>query len=40
MIMRVLIWAALGAFAVGTEGFLIAPLLPEMAGDLGVSSSM
>jgi len=38
--MGVLIWAALGAFAVGTEGFLIAPLLPEMAGDLGVSSSM
>lgn len=38
--MRALIWAALGAFAVGTEGFLIAPLLPEMAADLGVSPSM
>jgi predicted MFS family arabinose efflux permease len=28
---------ALGTFAVGTEGFMIAPLLPRLAGDLSVS---
>ncbi len=28
---------ALGTFAIGTEGFMIAPLLPTVAADLGVS---
>jgi predicted MFS family arabinose efflux permease len=32
-----LYWLALGTFAIGTEGFMIAPLLPEMARDLSVS---
>lgn len=32
-----LYWLALGTFAIGTEGFMIAPLLPEMAQDLSVS---
>jgi predicted MFS family arabinose efflux permease len=32
-----LYWLALGAFCVGTEGFMIAALLPAIAGDLGVS---
>lgn len=27
---------ALGAFAIGTEGFMISPLLPRLAADLGV----
>ena len=27
-----LFWLALGAFAIGTEGFMIAGLLPEIAG--------
>ena len=26
-------WMALGTFAIGTEGFMIAPLLPRLAGD-------
>jgi predicted MFS family arabinose efflux permease len=30
-------WMALGTFAIGTEGFMIAPLLPRLAGDLKVS---
>ena len=30
-------WLALGAFAIGTEGFMISPLLPGLAGDFGVS---
>jgi predicted MFS family arabinose efflux permease len=30
-------WMALGTFAIGTEGFMIAPLLPSLAGDLSVS---
>jgi predicted MFS family arabinose efflux permease len=30
-------WLALGAFAIGTEGFMISPLLPGMATDFGVS---
>ncbi|MBB3178796.1 MFS transporter [Variovorax sp. Sphag1AA] len=30
-------WLALGAFAIGTEGFMISPLLPSLASDLGVS---
>jgi predicted MFS family arabinose efflux permease len=32
-----LYWLALGTFAVGTESFMIAGLLPGMASDLGVS---
>jgi predicted MFS family arabinose efflux permease len=32
-----LYWLALGAFAIGTEGFMIAPLLPGIAADVGVS---
>jgi predicted MFS family arabinose efflux permease len=32
-----LLWLALGAFAVGTEGFMIAGLLPRIAGDIGIS---
>ncbi|MBD9621149.1 MFS transporter [Pseudomonas fluorescens] len=34
---RPLYWLALGTFAVGTESFMIAGLLPGMAKDLGVS---
>lgn len=30
---------ALGTFAIGTEGFMIAPLLPKMAADFGMSVS-
>lgn len=30
---------ALGTFAIGTEGFMIAPLLPNMAADFGMSVS-
>ncbi|MFL6707619.1 MAG: MFS transporter [Massilia sp.] len=30
---------ALGTFAIGTEGFMIAPLLPKMAHDFGMSVS-
>ncbi|TAX88531.1 MFS transporter (plasmid) [Rhizobium leguminosarum] len=30
---------ALGTFAIGTEGFMIAPLLPTIASDLGMSLS-
>ncbi len=32
-------WLALGTFAIGTEAFMIAPLLPTMAADLGVGVS-
>src|SRR5258708_5136181 len=32
-----LYWLALGTFAIGTEGFMIAPLLPKLAADLSVS---
>jgi predicted MFS family arabinose efflux permease len=32
-----LYWLALGTFAIGTEGFMIAPLLPDLARDLAVS---
>jgi predicted MFS family arabinose efflux permease len=35
-----LFWLALGAFAIGTEGYVIAGLLPAIAGDLGVSIPM
>jgi predicted MFS family arabinose efflux permease len=31
-----LVWLALGTFAVGTESFVVAPLLPAIARDLGV----
>ena len=34
-----LYWLALGAFAIGTEGFMIAPLLPSIAADLSVGIS-
>ncbi|WP_420994178.1 MFS transporter [Cupriavidus sp. 30B13] len=30
-------WMAFGAFAIGTEGFMVAPLLPNLASDLSVS---
>ncbi|HVJ54065.1 MAG TPA: MFS transporter [Aliidongia sp.] len=30
-------WLALGAFAVGTEGFMIAAILPRIASDLSIS---
>lgn len=32
-----LLWLALGAFAIGTESYALAGLLPAVAGDLGVS---
>ena len=32
-------WLALGTFAIGTEGFMIAPLIPSMAADLKVGAS-
>jgi predicted MFS family arabinose efflux permease len=35
--MAQLYWLALGTFAIGTEGFMIAPLLPDLASDLSVS---
>lgn len=31
------LFVALGTFAIGTEGFMIAPLLPKMAADFGMS---
>src|SRR3982074_2312275 len=34
--MSILYWVALGPFAIGTEGFMIAPLLPSLAQDLSV----
>lgn len=34
-----LIWLALGAFAIGTEGYVVAGLLPTLAADLHVSLS-
>lgn len=37
---RSLFWLALGAFAIGTEGYVIAGLLPGIAGDLAVSLPM
>lgn len=33
------VFFALGTFAIGTEGFVIAPLLPRMAADFGMSVS-
>jgi predicted MFS family arabinose efflux permease len=35
--LRLLLCLALGTFAVGTEGFMIAPLLPQLASDLSQS---
>src|SRR5271168_3860864 len=35
--MSILYWMALGTFAIGTEGFMIAPLLTNLAEDLSVS---
>ncbi len=35
-----LYWLALGSFSIGTEGFMIAPLLPSIAADLTVSIAM
>ena len=35
--MRILLCMALGTFAVGTESFMIAPLLPQLASDLSQS---
>ena len=35
--MAPLYWLALGTFATGTEGFMIAPLLPDLARDFSVS---
>lgn len=37
MTLAPLLWLAFGAFAIGTEGFVIAGLLPGLARDLGVS---
>lgn len=37
---RPLSWIALGAFAIGTEGFMLAGLLPAIAADVGVSVSL
>ena len=34
---RRLLWLALGTFAIGVEGFVIATLLPAIAGETGVS---
>src|ERR1700736_362800 len=34
--MSILYWMALGSFAIGTEGFMIAPLLPSLAENLSV----
>jgi predicted MFS family arabinose efflux permease len=35
--LRLLLCMALGTFAIGTEGFMIAPLLPQLASDLSQS---
>src|SRR5271170_1314395 len=35
--LRRLIWLAVGTFAIGTESFMIAGLLPTIASDLDVS---
>lgn len=34
--MNALYWMAVGTFAIGTEGFMIAPLLPNLAEDMSV----
>ncbi|SHF69920.1 Predicted arabinose efflux permease, MFS family [Kaistia soli DSM 19436] len=38
--LRSLIWLSFGTFAIGTEGFMIAGILPAMASDLQVSVAM
>jgi predicted MFS family arabinose efflux permease len=35
--MASLFWLAVGAFCIGTETFVVAPLLPAIAGELGVT---
>src|SRR5947209_4792228 len=35
-----LYWLALGTFAIGTEGFMIAAILPNIAADLAVSVAL
>ena len=40
MMPRYLTWLVLGAFAIGTEGFMIAGILPLIAGDLEVSTAL
>jgi predicted MFS family arabinose efflux permease len=35
-----LYWLALGTFAIGTEGFMIAAILPNIAADLVVSVAL
>jgi predicted MFS family arabinose efflux permease len=34
---RTLLWLALGAFAIGSEGFMIAGILPRIAHDFDIS---
>src|SRR5579871_5274990 len=34
-----LLWLALGAFAIGTEGMMIAGLLPSIASDLHITAA-
>jgi predicted MFS family arabinose efflux permease len=35
-----LYWLALGTFAIGTEGFMIAAILPNIAADLVISVAL
>jgi predicted MFS family arabinose efflux permease len=35
-----LVWLAVGAFAIGTEGYVVAGLLPDLAADLHVSVAL
>ncbi len=37
---RTIVWLTLGAFALGTESFMVAGLLPAMATDLGSTVPM
>src|SRR5580658_1078823 len=37
---RYLVWLMVGAFAIGTEGFMIAGILPLIATDLRVSTAL
>jgi predicted MFS family arabinose efflux permease len=37
---RYLVWLVVGAFAIGTEGFMIAGILPLIAADLRVSTAL
>jgi predicted MFS family arabinose efflux permease len=38
--MNPIYWLAVGAFAVGTEGFMLGGILPRIAGDLGATAAM